>query len=542
MKPSALFRPRCGWIPLILVLLVNRWTTGWMFGIGGLFPSVLARTLIDLLDLLLIGAGVLWLMPAGEPAGRGPRNRRSWILSPVAGILATGVVFLLLETIGLLGLAVMDGPRPGETLGRHVLLGSPPRLPADDAHVSPLISFHPLYGWFVRDTNQSVDRYGFQLNHPADETALEEEADLRIFVLGGSTVAGAGTYPSASISAYLERMLQRRWNLEANVVNAGVGGWASTNQLAFLMHNLVPFFNPDALIVVDGFNDVKRSLSAARKFDKDPGTGLTRSADGYLYDAKIKRYQTQFRALREDPIYVLNQLLYALGVRRFFLPDHYFTGAFLGALVREEPDLHRTVRHTRKLLRESRDQPKQPPLSPERFQTILAQRRCRTPGVNVRPYLQNVRSTVGLAADRDLPVVYALQPTLFGKNHRTHYERKNYQKRVLSAYASGDVFPRFGLPRRTCLDRIFRTFFGRARGLFQSPPRRLEERQNVRMVDLSRLFEDRRRTLFIPKDIVHYNPRGNELIAERLFEQLTRMKPALLDRNPDEPSAQEDAR
>jgi hypothetical protein len=81
---------------------------------------------------------------------------------------------------------------------------------------------------------------------PADE--------VRIFVLGGSTVVG-GRPITATIPAVIEAHLQANGLPQARVYNFGVLSFVSGQELSLLVHRLIDL-KPDLVIAYDGGNDV----------------------------------------------------------------------------------------------------------------------------------------------------------------------------------------------------------------------------------------------------------------------------------------------
>lgn len=85
---------------------------------------------------------------------------------------------------------------------------------------------------------------------------LKKEDTFRIFILGGSTVWGAGaTNENKTISAQLQKMLEEVSPGYFEVVNAGEVGYQSTQEFIRTERMLLNY-NPDAVIVLDGRNDI----------------------------------------------------------------------------------------------------------------------------------------------------------------------------------------------------------------------------------------------------------------------------------------------
>lgn len=88
---------------------------------------------------------------------------------------------------------------------------------------------------------------------------LQNNADYRIFVIGGSTTFGAGaSSDSHTISGFLQKKLSSQFpqhNIE--VINAGISNAYSFSE-ANLIKNKILSHDPDLLIIYDGWNDLDR--------------------------------------------------------------------------------------------------------------------------------------------------------------------------------------------------------------------------------------------------------------------------------------------
>ncbi len=85
----------------------------------------------------------------------------------------------------------------------------------------------------------------------------EKQDDLyRVIILGGSTVEGDGAEDiSSNLASHLKKRLSKRIsNIE--VINAGVGGYRSRQQLLYYITELY-LYNPDLVIFYDGWNDLQ---------------------------------------------------------------------------------------------------------------------------------------------------------------------------------------------------------------------------------------------------------------------------------------------
>tara|TARA_B100000029_G_scaffold256428_1_gene253145 strand:+ start:358 stop:1437 length:1080 start_codon:yes stop_codon:yes gene_type:complete len=84
---------------------------------------------------------------------------------------------------------------------------------------------------------------------------LEKDYSYRVFVIGGSTVFGAGL-PSDefTISSKLENLLNKQEN-KIEVINAGISSITSFEELYHIKEKLLDY-NPNMIIIYNGVNDV----------------------------------------------------------------------------------------------------------------------------------------------------------------------------------------------------------------------------------------------------------------------------------------------
>lgn len=101
--------------------------------------------------------------------------------------------------------------------------------------------WHPLlghYGYFHQD--------GTPRRRPTFKPH-----ELVVYLLGGSVVEAGGI--ATNLQRDLEAKLKDRY--EVRVINEGVGGFMSTQELVLLTSKIVPFGNPHYVIAIDGYND-----------------------------------------------------------------------------------------------------------------------------------------------------------------------------------------------------------------------------------------------------------------------------------------------
>jgi hypothetical protein len=88
---------------------------------------------------------------------------------------------------------------------------------------------------------------------------------FRIFIVGASTIFGSGsTSDETTIPGYLQQMFDNSTNVNVEIINAGIPGAHSTNELNLIKNKLINY-KPDLIVVYDGWNDLRDSLSSLKQ-------------------------------------------------------------------------------------------------------------------------------------------------------------------------------------------------------------------------------------------------------------------------------------
>ena len=114
--------------------------------------------------------------------------------------------------------------------------------------------------------SQATDRYGFNLDGKRHAKNLEkkEKNEIRIFIVGGSTVQGRALLDKNDpISARLEKKLNENKIAKKNffVINAGTSSFISAQELSLIQNRIIYALKPDLIIVLNGANDNFATLS-----------------------------------------------------------------------------------------------------------------------------------------------------------------------------------------------------------------------------------------------------------------------------------------
>ena len=127
------------------------------------------------------------------------------------------------------------------------------------------------------DKGLNISPQGFRKNS-SDERL--EMGNALVFLVGGSTVFGVGVSDDETISSHLQTMMDRNCD-RYQVINAGVIGYYSTQELIHIHRNLVRR-NPVMIVALTGRNDAFYSLHPAYRYDSIPYHGLMREKLGAL--------------------------------------------------------------------------------------------------------------------------------------------------------------------------------------------------------------------------------------------------------------------
>jgi lysophospholipase L1-like esterase len=167
---------------------------------------------------------------------------------------------IALEAFGLLGLVFLH-----VFVNEEVPIRSLLPHPAFSTIASDTV-FDPNLGWYP-----PTDLFGA----PRHELPPKEPGEVRVFLLGGSTVYGVGaTREDETIARRLQVYLDSEQaktspSGSVHVYNVGSPGYISKQELILMITKIIPFEQPDIIIVLDGLNDFI-FLSAARPYIDRP--------------------------------------------------------------------------------------------------------------------------------------------------------------------------------------------------------------------------------------------------------------------------------
>ena len=142
--------------------------------------------------------------------------------------------------------------------------------------------------------SQATDRYGFNLDGKRHAKNLEkkEKNEIRVFILGGSTVQGRALLDKNDpISARLEKKLNENNIANKNffVINAGTTSFISAQELGLIQNRIIYALKPDLIIVLNGTNDATSIpskefyLSNSHQFQRNFQKNINNQSKSFFY-------------------------------------------------------------------------------------------------------------------------------------------------------------------------------------------------------------------------------------------------------------------
>lgn len=387
-----------------------------------------------------------------------------------------------------------------------------------------LTKYDPWFGYRnpgnFKLKNFPTDRYGFIVNgEPAGDLSKKPPGTYRIFILGGSTIAGLGSgSPGNTITAQLERMLNsppRDNRRQFQVINAGIVGWYSPQEVALAQFELL-YYKPDMIITFDGLNDM---VESSHRPDK--------TTEKYYWHS----YQSMLKRQISNP-QISTKLFGAAFTDSTFNPARKFYSLHLAFY--KIPGLLRTFFNKRRVRKQRKTLSKElmEKLDIAKKSTHLP-RWCwknilkiddwmeyddinRTPGADngffADRYIRNLKNLSVICKANNIDYLAVLQPVLIPefKAHLSGLEKFAYYCETHNFYYFQSDKKNYRLSALNYYKRAIELAEKEITGVFH---------------DRSKMFYDVDKQLY--SDWWHYNKEGNKLIAGTL-KQLIEMR---LDEN-----------
>jgi len=318
---------------------------------------------------------------------------------------------------------------------------------------SSALRWEPYVYWRRKPYNSKyikVNTDGFRVTPNSEISSENAQPSLRLFMFGGSTMWGTGARDALTIPALLATELRSR-GIKVEVVNFGETGYVSTQEVITLLLQLQKGNIPNLVVFYDGGND---TYSAYQQ-------GIAGLPQNEYNRAK------EFNLTKRLP-----------EIKRIVVKDTINNLA--------------TVRFTKALLRrigmrktEQKDEPD------------YDKGRIVEEAVNL--YLNNLELVKSLAVSYKFKYIFYWQPTIFGKNKLSDYEKAEYA-------------------REQHLEKFFKETHNILREKTTHP------RYEKTFYDLSAIFSHVEEPVYI--DWIHLSERGNATIAQAMVEQILYLIPS----------------
>lgn len=153
----------------------------------------------------------------------------------------------------------------------------------------------------------NINEYGFR----GKSISIEKPVDVfRIFIVGGSTVFGVGSSSdNSTISGYLQELYDdSNTDFKVEVINAGIPNAYSSDEL-YIINNKLLKFNPDLIIVYDGWNDIYRNVELSKLIDHEFFTQLSEAflKNDYYKTGTILLHN--YHTWQKNQLYVANKTM-----------------------------------------------------------------------------------------------------------------------------------------------------------------------------------------------------------------------------------------
>jgi len=366
--------------------------------------------------------------------------------------------------------------------------------------------YDPWYGYrnsFDLKTGvYATDRMGFISNGDLSrDLSTKEDGLYRIFILGGSTVAGHGIHsPEKTIAGQLETYLNEHrppgLTLAFQVVNAGVAGYYSPTELAFLEFEIL-YYQPDMVIAFNGYNDLMEVMRRiGRRVSREP-------AERYHWN----KYHYYLKRFIDNPD-IAFRLPEKLQLDRYFLSLDILRRLSEQMKIRSaKVKIPPGVMERYPFVGTSEYAPVAAFLSSLEAEDWLETDEIENmdgalPPQLLRHYTNNVAFMKAVCDQRGVAFLSVLQPVLLPEYKKmTEHERFFYEATLQN----------FAQQKQLNYGGLLRAFTAES-------SRELRRRLEASFVDATGLFQDEGRKIY--RDWVHYNTEGTAAISRELARQV----------------------
>lgn len=366
-----------------------------------------------------------------------------------------------------------------------------------------MVSPDSLLGWRMKKNMRALhygiypyitNSQGFTSTGTTDFYYPKEKpkGKFRVIMIGGSTVFGQGALvPSENLPAQLHDALLKYYpSDQIEVINAGITGHSSSQELVYLMSELV-FYQPDLVVACDGWNDYDYTNLAIQDLKENwvPMRTLTHDANALNLES-ITTVPGAFRRLVSISTKTLLFGMYAV--------TEGFASLHLAGRIWIYLGLNRW-------------------LDMEKIATLFHEapiaNRNITKGFydprSVQEYRNNLETMIFVAKLRGFKIALFLQPVM-GKI--------SGPKKILSDVEKIHWDRGVNDPRKDF--EVRSAFYSDAIPMFKTLQKKYEPKKEACIENLTRAFENTPETVYA--DNGHLAYLGNKILAEAIVENLRR--------------------
>ena len=343
-----------------------------------------------------------------------------------------------------------------------------PKRYGDEFSFESRHQYDPIVGYRFfpecRYGNLLTGKQGFILNDEFFSNSDYRCKDrIRIYMFGGSTVAGTGvSNVNKTLPAILEKKLRERFSSKIDVFNFGVGGYATSQEIVYLTELIR--HRPDMVITYNGWNDCAYPMFLGgylNEWDKNnsPLANNECSIQFRRAVARLNAGKYELYGFIFDPLKFMQSFYTVVLLKKFFQKLGKYRG-FTEYLANTASEVSSRIR-----------------LMPQDAANL---------------YISNVKAMKGICMGFEIPCYSFLQPILLHKAKLTEQESVVFKSRDVLNGGGRDEIVKF-------YDHVVK----------------LNNENSSPLIDLSNILGGGEETLFL--DECHVNDSGNELIAESIF-------------------------
>lgn len=349
----------------------------------------------------------------------------------------------------------------------------------------------------------STDRYGFNLNNYEDKDRdlnKKNKCEFRIFIFGGSTVQGrflkSNTDTLAAKIYENFNTLFLKNNLSLKVINAGVSSFQLSQELQLYQNKALYALQPDYAIFFNGFNDfynrISEKLSKENhnahiyqiKFEENYNSYLSDDLNYFSHDYTFKFFKYFDRFLRENISFynVLSRLINDPELLKKSMNKFFFT---------QGSDNKKYIKY------EIKDESKKNKLSNnQKYNEIDKQ---------ISRYFYNAGILNKISNERQRISIF-FQPTM---NLEDIQNLSKIEKQLYNNYKhkkwSGESF---FLAKQIYYYKM------------RNKIRKFKNKENFRIIDLSKIFQDKSNKVSYYGDTIHYTNEGRNVIVKEIIDKI----------------------